>query len=123
MRMTVQKVSQAWVFWHIFLSVRLLMALPGFLGQMANTLSFSGNAQFHQLAFNNAGMDAAAKLKANNAAKAVFAFVQLLGLIGLVRGINMLRTVADGGAQNASMPAAMTHIIAGALAWNIVPFY
>ena len=100
----------------------VLMALPAFMSQISNTLQMTQMATFSSLQFGTSGVDPAAQAKANAAAKAVFAFIQIIGLIGFIRGINMLRVIGEGGQQNASMPAAITHIIGGAIAWNIITF-
>jgi hypothetical protein len=43
-----------------------------------------------------------------------------VGLISFLRGIYIIREVADGN-QQASMMAGLTHIIGGALAVNLGP--
>ncbi len=48
----------------------------------------------------------------------VVAFMMIIGLIAFTRGIFILREVAEGSGQ-ASIMAAMSHIIGGALAVNI----
>ena len=51
---------------------------------------------------------------------AVLKFMIMIGLISFVRGIFIIRTVAEGGGK-ASLMAGMTHIIGGALAINLGP--
>lgn len=50
----------------------------------------------------------------------VVKFMILVGLISFVRGLFILRSVAEGN-QQASMMAGVTHVIAGAVAVNIGP--
>lgn len=51
---------------------------------------------------------------------AVLRFMIIVGLISFVRGLFIMREVAEGN-QQASLMAAMTHIIGGALAVNLGP--
>lgn len=51
---------------------------------------------------------------------AVIKFMILIGLISFVRGLFIVRDVAEGN-QQASMMAAVTHIVGGALAVNLGP--
>lgn len=53
---------------------------------------------------------------------AMIQFVLLLGLISVLRGIFIIRSVAEGGGQHGSMMSGMTHLIGGALAVNLGPF-
>ncbi len=52
---------------------------------------------------------------------AILKFVLVLGLISFMRGIFIIRSVAEGN-QQASMMAGVTHLIGGALAVNLGPF-
>ncbi len=52
--------------------------------------------------------------------EAILKFMILVGLISFVRGLFIMRDVAEGN-QQASMMAGMTHIIGGALAVNLGP--
>lgn len=51
----------------------------------------------------------------------IVAFVALVGWISFVRGFFIMRDVAEGN-QQASLMAASTHLIAGAIAVNLGPF-
>lgn len=51
----------------------------------------------------------------------ILAFVAILGMISFIRGIFMMRQVAEGNSQ-ASMMAAVTHIIGGSIAVNLGAF-
>jgi len=50
----------------------------------------------------------------------VLKFVILIGLISFVRGLFIIRSVAEGN-QQASMMAGVTHIVAGSVAVNLGP--
>lgn len=52
---------------------------------------------------------------------AIISFVAILGIISFVRGLFILRGVSEGNSQ-ASMMAAVTHIIGGAIAVNLGGF-
>ncbi len=54
--------------------------------------------------------------QANETLWAVFIFLRIVGYISVLRGLFMLRAVAEGG--NVSMMGVMTHLIAGALLAN-----
>ncbi len=103
-----------------------LLALPNTLNMMSDTLlGGSGNASsnnFNALVYpdgTDGSMTPEEKAKIENTTKAVLAFVQIIGLIGFVKGLALLRSATDGNTQ-ASVAAALTHIIGGAMAWNMV---
>jgi hypothetical protein len=54
--------------------------------------------------------------RANNTMWAIFTFLRIVGYISVLRGLFMLRAVAEGG--NVSMVGVMTHFIAGSLLAN-----
>ena len=58
----------------------------------------------------------AVSAQANQTLWAVFIFLRIVGYISVLRGLFMLRAVAEGG--NVSMMGVMTHLIAGALLAN-----
>lgn len=64
------------------------------------------------------GMDDGAIARSNTVIASIIRFVLLLGLISIMRGIFIVRGVAEGTSQ-ASMMAGMTHIIGGAMAVNL----
>jgi hypothetical protein len=104
-----------------FIVAGVMMAIPVALGTMDTTLFGSIHDSSAQLKLSYDNTDAEAMERANNVLRAILAFVQLIGLLGFVRGFLMLRQVADGAAQTSST-AAYTHIIGGTLAWNIDRF-
>ncbi len=66
------------------------------------------------------GMTSAETDAAYNVISAVLKFMIIIGMISFVRGIFIMRDVAEGN-QQASTMAGMTHIIGGALAVNLGP--
>ena len=52
---------------------------------------------------------------------AIVAFVAIIGWVSFIRGLFILRGVSEGSGQ-ASMMAAVTHIIGGAIAVNLGGF-
>ena len=56
-----------------------------------------------------------------NAFPAILAFLQLIGWIGFLRGMYILKGAAEGN-QQASAFAAFSHIIGGAIAVNFAAF-
>lgn len=66
------------------------------------------------------GMSIAETQAAHNVISAVLKFMLIIGMISFVRGIFIMRDVAEGK-QQASTMAGMTHIIGGALAVNLGP--
>ncbi len=66
-------------------------------------------------------VDAAVEARANAAISAVLVFIQIIGFIAFMRGFLMLRAQADG-ASNVSTAASFTHLIGGAVAFNISSF-
>lgn len=56
---------------------------------------------------------------ANNAARAVLGFVQIIGGIAFIRGFLVMKNAVEGSGQ-ATVAAGLTHIIGGTMAINIV---
>jgi hypothetical protein len=72
------------------------------------------------LAYADSGLTGAEKGHIHAVISAIIGFVAMLGWISFVRGWFILRDVAEGG-QQASMMAAVTHVIGGSLAVNLGP--
>ena len=66
------------------------------------------------------GMSTAEQAAAHATITAILQFVIVVGLISFVRGIFIIRSVAEGN-QQASIMAGVTHLIGGALAVNLGP--
>lgn len=88
----------------------------------AFSASFFGNNitwTYANLAY-TAGMTAAETEAVYHVIGAVLKFMILIGMISFVRGMFIMRDVAEGN-QQASLMSGMTHIIGGALAVNLGP--
>jgi hypothetical protein len=66
------------------------------------------------------GLGCAEAVSAHMTISAILQFVIIVGLISFVRGIFIIRGVAEGN-QQASVMAGITHIVGGALAVNLGP--
>ena len=84
------------------------------MGALQQTLFGSTSLQIVE--FTNVG-GTTFGVRANSALWAVFTFLRIVGYIAVIRGLFMLKGVADG-AQGASMMAAITHMVAGAALAN-----
>ena len=76
---------------------------------------------FASLNYTGSGLGEQEQLRIISVVSAVVKFVLVLGLISVMRGIFMLRSLAEGGGQQVSMMAAVTHIVGGAIAVNLGP--
>lgn len=65
------------------------------------------------------GIDPAELAHAHTVISAVIKFMIVVGLISFIRGLFIVRSVAEGG--QASMMAGVTHLVGGALAVNLGP--
>lgn len=104
-----------------FLVGGALLSVDRMLGSTLTSL-FGQNktASFGELAY-KAGMDGAALGHAHAVIAAIIGFVAIIGWVSFVRGLFILRGVAEGDSQ-ASMMAAITHILGGAIAVNLGGF-
>ena len=75
---------------------------------------------FAKIAYAKGAMTTAEAEAAHSTISAVLQFVIIVGLISFVRGIFIVRNVAEGN-QQASIMAGVTHLIGGALAVNLGP--
>lgn len=66
------------------------------------------------------GLNAAEKAHVHTVISAIIKFMIIVGLISFVRGIFIIRSVAEGNSQ-ASLMAGVTHMVGGALAVNLGP--
>jgi hypothetical protein len=65
------------------------------------------------------GLTAGSLASVNSVLTSVLAFAFLVGMISILRGMFILKDVADGG--NASIMAGMTHLLGGGMAVNLGP--
>lgn len=103
-----------------FLVAGVLLSLNKVLGTAVNSVFGTDIKAYASLAYTE-GMDEAAIGHANAVIGAILAFVAILGWISFIRGFFIIRGVSEGNSQ-ASMMAAITHIIGGAIAVNLGGF-
>lgn len=92
----------------------VLAALPGVLAAAGETLFGGTTAVSATLGYGGGGRGYAPLLAA------LAWIVQLVGLIGFVKGIYVLRGASDG-VPGATVSGASMHIVGGAMAWHILP--
>ena len=97
-----------------FLIAGVLMALPGVLAGAGETFFGADSATSATLGYGGGGHDYGKLLAA------LAWIVRVVGLIGFVKGIYVLRGASDG-APGATVSGASMHMIGGAMAWHIVP--
>lgn len=76
---------------------------------------------YAEITYNKIGLQAEELTHAHTVISAILKFMILIGLVSFVRGIFIMRGVAEGNNQS-SMMAAVTHIIGGAIAINLGAF-
>lgn len=97
----------------------LLLSTNAILRGVSTSLFGAGVSKTYGIITYSEGFtDAAVLGHANLVVASIIKFMILVGLISFVRGLFILRGVAEGN-QQASMMAGMTHIIGGALAVNL----
>jgi len=97
-----------------------LLALPGSFDMISNTLlvhSSDADPALTYATITNGDI----QNRLDRTYWTVLVFMQMLGLISFVRGLSILRSVTDGNTQVTSM-AGITHMLAGAMAWNLGEF-
>ncbi len=102
-----------------FFSAAGLMSAGYLMGVMQGSL-FGANEIYQNVTLAQ-GANTPQAIKAQNALWGIFVFLRIVGYISFIRGLFILRGAAEG-ANNASMMAASTHIIAGALLANGLRF-
>lgn len=103
-----------------FLVGGALISLNPMIGALSMSL-FNSPITFTYATLNyTTGMDPEEVAHAYAVISSVLAFMILVGWVSVIRGFFILRDVAEGG-QQASMMAAVTHLIGGGLAINLGP--
>lgn len=113
--------------WGTLVFGALLIALPSSMNTVAGTLyggnmeNYGSDAPPSTSALSYATMSADIQQKIDRTYWTIMTFIQMIGLVSFARGISILRSVTDGNTQVTSM-AGLTHIIAGAIGWNLGQF-
>jgi len=103
-----------------FITGGVLLSITANVKAISTSLFGEGEATtFAELAYTE-GMSAEEVQHANTVIASILMFLVIVGFISVVRGIFILRNVGEGG-QQASMMAAVTHLIGGGLAVNLGP--
>lgn len=95
-----------------FLAASVFLFMPTAWGVINASLFGTGNILQYQAVQANDNYD--------NIMKAVVHIIQLIGLVGFMRGWMIISHLSAPSAQQASMGKGIAHIIGGALAINIV---
>jgi hypothetical protein len=105
-----------------FLTAGALFSLDSLMGAFSTSL-FGTNVirTYPTLSAQMTSGDLNVDLRIEGVLTSIIAFVALVGWISFVRGFFIMRDVAEGN-QQASLMAASTHLIAGAIAVNLGPF-
>ena len=101
-----------------FLVAGVLFSIDTIMGALTGTLFGTTDVISYGVLAGGGTGDAAVDGHIQSVIGSVVGFMFMIGLIAFVRGIFILREVAEGSGQ-ASLMAAVTHIIGGALAVNI----
>ncbi|HAX91949.1 MAG TPA: hypothetical protein DCY07_07060 [Rhodospirillaceae bacterium] len=100
----------------------ILISIGGVLPDILMTLFGAGDvsnmSNFSILGWSGISSLGGDMTAANNAAKAILAFVQIVGLIAFLRGWLVVKAAIEGGGQ-ATIPQGITFIVGGAMAINI----
>jgi hypothetical protein len=103
-----------------FLTGAALFAIDDIFFYISNSLFGDANVETNAALAYTTGMAAAEVNHVHAVISSILAFVMLLGWISVVRGLFILRDVAEGN-QQASLMASFTHILGGGLAINLGP--
>lgn len=101
-----------------FLVAGMLMSMGSMMSAISASM-FGGNVDMNPLSY-NFGNNAEVSDNLNATFRAALAYMQIIGWIGFMRGFFILRAHADGSPQ-ASVFAAITHIVGGVSAVYLGP--
>ena len=107
--------------WGMLTFGSLLIALPNALDTAGSSLFGAPINGFTALSYSNSSLEGDASSHIGRVIITIQVLMQMIGLISLTRGLSILRSVTDGSTQVTTM-AGLTHIIAGAIAWNFGGF-
>jgi hypothetical protein len=95
-----------------------LLSVDRLVGSSLQSFFNSATSTSYGVLKYTAGMGATELAHAHAVIAAIVAFVAIIGWVSFIRGLFILRGVSEGNSQ-ASMMAAVTHILGGALAINL----
>ncbi len=104
-----------------FLVAGALLSVDKMLGASLGSLFDSTTTSSNGVLQYTSGIGAEELKHAHAVIAAIVAFVAIIGWVSFIRGLFILRGVSEGSGQ-ASMMAAVTHIIGGAIAVNLGGF-
>ena len=96
-----------------------LINLDVVIASSAESMFGGGDLKISPLAYQVQQGGDWAKLRAANIILAIESFIQLVGYIGVARGITILNNMSKGK-PDASLGKGLTHIVGGVLASNII---
>ncbi len=103
-----------------FIVGAFLLSATAMIGAFSGSLfGTPGTFTYASLTYTT-GMSAAEQQAALNVVSAVLKFMIIIGMLSFVRGMFILREVAEGS-QQASTMSGVTHLVGGALAVNLGP--
>lgn len=105
--------------WGTLLFGAAIIAVPNVMSTVGNTMLMDSSNIEPALSYTFGNSDVEQKVQRTY--WVILTFVQMLGLISFTRGLSILRSVTDGNTQVTSM-AGITHVLAGAIAWNLGEF-
>lgn len=97
-----------------------LFSIAPMIGMFAETL-FEGRESMTTVDFLSLTDGSDAQLHAEDVATAIIVFLAIVGILSIVRGLFVLRGVAEG-AQQMTMMSGISHVIAGAILVNFGQF-
>jgi len=101
----------------MFIVAGLLLSFPQFVSALDYSLLGGGQA-LTKVKFMSSIESAGDTTQAKNVFSAVLAFMAVIGLLSIVRGLFLLKSFADGNNQ-ATMMSVVTHLVAGSMAVNL----
>jgi len=101
----------------MFIVAGLLLSFPQFVSALDYSLLGGGQA-LTKVKFMSEIESAGDTTQAKNVFSAVLAFMAVIGLLSIVRGLFLLKSFADGNNQ-ATMMSVVTHLVAGSMAVNL----
>lgn len=103
-----------------FVLAGALFSIAPMIGMFTETL-FGGRDSYTEVSFLSLKGDEAAKVHAENVTRAILAFLIVVGILSIIRGLFVFRGVAEGN-QQMTMMSGISHVVAGAILVNFGQF-